>query len=467
MHIRLTICTVAIAALGCSGSTAPPGRTPLSFDSGNRQSDTIETVLGQPLVVRLSRLSPGQSVANQEVQFASIPFVSSAYRAFMLPPGATYRQASATATTDASGVARMTIVLGVSTGIGRIAVSAPAYGYADTAQFTVNAGHAVTLEALPLDTAAYVGNAIALENTGLDTYQNPTADTVRYALLSGPGTLSGSTVSVTGYGPIAIRGTVGALQDTTIVYGVPKGMIAAAGDAAGIFTFNADGSRYTEQITTYVNEVKWSPDGTALVYDQPLSGPPYVISKLTLGGQVSTLASSSNGLAFPTYSRDGTRVYYAMGWAPTPLWHVHPNGNRDSLVFMQSPESMQYPSPSSNATQLAYVASYNFPGELKVLTLSTGAATDLGVVAMSAAWSPTSNVIAYVDGNSNLATVHSDGSGQVTIATGRWAPQIDWSPDGQWVIGRGPTGKITIVNATSGLVIPLFYTGTVMSPTWH
>jgi Tol biopolymer transport system component len=455
MRTRLTISAVAIAALGCSNSTAPSGRAPLSFDSGNDQSDTIETVLAQPLVVRLSRVPSGQSVANQEVQFASIPFVGSAYRAFMLPPGATYRQASATATTNASGVAQMTIVLGVSTGIGR------------TAQFTVSAGHAVTLRALPFDTAAFVGNAVALENTGLDTYQNATSDTVKYTLLSGPGTLSGSTVSVTGYGPITIRGTVGALQDTTTVYGVPKGMIAAAGDAAGIFTFNADGSHYTELITTYVNEVKWSPDGAALVYDQLLSGPPYVISKLTLGGQVSTLASSTNSLAFPTYSRDGTRVYYVMGWGPTPLWHVHPDGTGDSLVYMQSPESMQYPSPSSDGTQLAYVATYNFPGELKVLTLATGAATDLGVVAMSAAWSPTSNVIAYVDGNNNLATVHSDGSGQATIATGQWSPQIDWSPDGQWILGRGPTGKITIVNATSGLMIPLFYTRTVMSPTWH
>ena len=187
MRTRLTISAVAIAALGCSNSTAPSGRAPLSFDSGNDQSDTIETVLAQPLVVRLSRVPSGQSVANQEVQFASIPFDGSAYRAFMLPPGATYRQASATATTNASGVAQMTIVLGVSTGIGRIVVSVPAFGYADTAQFTVSAGHAVTLRALPFDTAAFVGNAVALENTGLDTYQNATSDTVKYTLLSGPG----------------------------------------------------------------------------------------------------------------------------------------------------------------------------------------------------------------------------------------------------------------------------------------
>jgi Tol biopolymer transport system component len=134
---------------------------------------------------------------------------------------------------------------------------------------------------------------------------------------------------------------------------------------------------------------------------------------------------------------------------------------------MVSPEGLQFPSPSPNGAQVAYILGAG-QGNLKILTLSSGVASDLGVRGVSDVWSPTSSVIAYLTLSGGLAVINSDGSGQANIANGPYGTQFDWSPDGQWIIARNmQTFKLELINATTHLIIPLGYASAMGSPTWH
>jgi len=67
-----------------------------------------------------------------------------------------------------------------------------------------------------------------------------------------------------------------------------------------------------------------------------------------------------------------------------------------------------------------------------------------------------------------MAIINSDGTGPSTMAPGPYGTQFDWSPDGQWIIARNTaTSRLELINVATQLVIPLGYSGTIGSPTWH
>jgi Tol biopolymer transport system component len=120
---------------------------------------------------------------------------------------------------------------------------------------------------------------------------------------------------------------------------------------------------------------------------------------------------------------------------------------------------------------LAYVDLLS--GNLRRLTIATGAVVDFGIIAHSPAWSPNSNLIAYLasDGGSGpIWVANSDGTGQrpVGTPTNQYVFDIDWSSDGQWIVGRNKvTALIDVINVASNRVMPLRFTGFVGSPAWQ
>lgn len=492
--IGLAACVAAFVLIACSSnSTTGPHATPgISFLSGNRQSDTIDAVLSQALVVQVATAS-GQPAAHQVIQFDSVPVDSVGLihpYAYVERFGTSSPMPFVSETTDASGKASIRIAMGHLPGTAPIPVKVPALGYADTAKFTVQAGHGLSWHP-PLDGNVYVGHADTLPVGLRDRYGNASTDSVHYAV-SGPGTISGSVIFATGLGVIHVTATIhDSIADTVTVGVVPQGTLAGFVTSAHtdyIRAFRLDGSLQSSIFGGFYpgSTVHWAPNGGSLVFDQAEDVWPVKIASVSTTGQISVLVDASQTspgqlatVASPNYSRDGSVIYYANYTVPNGLWRVRPDGSGDSAVTMQVPEPVSSPSPSPDGSQVAYIAAgYLSVGSVKVLNVSTGVTTSLGVQAGSIAWSPNSDVIAYLTTGGALALLHASGTGNTVLSAGPFLGSPDWSPDGQWlVINDGVGGQLDIVNASSGAVIPEFYIdpGTyfgspfvnyVSSPTW-
>lgn len=478
--IRAAWATASILAAACSSSTAPNGTGPtpksngLSFSAGNQQSDTIQSVLNQALVVQV--VSGGVAAAGQIVQFVAVSADSAGeYNGDWVDPEAlTSNQPTSfvAETTNTQGQAVIGIVLGTRAGKAPLIVKVPALGYLDTATFTVTAGAGSTLRSGPADTAAYVNGTVHMHTAVVDRFGNPRTDSVTYAVLSGPAIVSGSQVTVTALGRITVTASSAKGADTTYISGVPTGTMAASLDNGGIAVFNLDGSNYKVITTTVAGTVAWAPSGSSVVFDQTgnggTGGGSSNLFGATTSGSVSTLDNSGGPIdAWPAYSRDGTWIYYTKITNSPDLWRVHPDGSGDAAVTMLGSSPIQFPSPSPDGTQLVYVV----PGAatVQILNLSTGVSTQVGAIqAISTAWAPSGNVIAYnVAGP--IRTINSDGTGQTLVTNVSYEAQIAWSPDGQWIVARNSsTRKIDLINlATPNLILPLGYSGSMGSPTWH
>jgi Tol biopolymer transport system component len=461
---------------GCGSSTSPHAKppAPIAFVAGNHQTDTVQAVLSQALVVKINAPS-GASAAAQIVQFEGVADTAGDGDE-VYPQELTSPQPSTfiADTTNADGEAVIGIALGKQTGRGRLLVKVPAFGFVDTAVFTVSAGAPAALLSGPSDTSVYVNGTVPLHTKVVDRFGNPRNDPVAYKILSGPGTLSGSTVTVRGFGFVLVGASAGTAHDTTTITGLPTGKIAAHSDNGGIVTFNLDGSGYKQVTATAGGTVVWSPSGTSVVFDQldggGLSGGSALLQSANIStGAITTLDIASNGVidAWPAYSRDGTWIYYVTLTGPWLLRRVHPDGNNDGDVTMTSP-GVQFPSPSPDGQSLAYIVPE--VNTLQILNLSTGVSTPVGsITGLAAAWSPTSDLIAVVTRNLNLFIVHSDGSGQIALAgSAQYEPQIGWSPDGKWIAVRNyQTRRIDLVSTTSKLVLPIGFSGTEGSPSWR
>jgi hypothetical protein len=459
---------IVLGSACASGATAPRETQGITFTAGNAQSDTIQSTLSQALVV--------QTAANQVVEFIGV--LDTAANTYEAYPGALtvpYPQPDVTDTSNASGQAAVIITLGTKPGRARLVVKVPARGYVDTAVFTVTVGNAAGLEAGPADSAAYVGHSVALHTRVTDRFGNPRTDPVSYSLISGPATLAGATTVITGLGQVLIMASADGFADTTFISGVPSGTIAASLDPGGIAVFGLDGSGYTRITNEPAGNVVWAPSGTTIVFDQTNPLEPLadtgLLESVALNGAVSVLDNpgGSGTDAWPTYSPDGTWIYYAKGSAVLgdALWRVHPDGTGDAPVPMQSPLDGQFPSVSPDGTEIVYIAIS--VGTMEILNIASGISTNAGSIAgESAAWAPDGDLIAFRTAAGTLALVHSDGSGLTQLGTARYLNAIGWSPDGQWVIARNAiTLKLDLLSVTSNLVIPVGFTGNLGSPSWH
>src|SRR5579862_3259702 len=298
------VCGLAVAFLAAAacGKNPPSGpclcdsnpNAHITFTAGNGQSDTIQSTLTQALVVHVGAGPGGASSAHQVVRFQSVQD-SGVYRALLQPLSGGTPSSFVAETTDASGETAAVVVLGTTTGSAWIAVSVPTFGYADTATYTVTPGNATGMQAAPNDTDAYVGNIVGIRTTLVDRFGNKRTDPVTFSLLSGPGGLQDRTLTITGYGLIQVVGSAAGFSDTTTVYGVPTGTIAAASDVAGIYTFNLDGSNFKQISGVYAGTLKWAPNGQSLAFDQTVNGlygATNFLQTAQLNGQIATIVNS-------------------------------------------------------------------------------------------------------------------------------------------------------------------------------
>ncbi len=478
--MRLTVTAriaCVIAAVGCSSSTAPhrTGSTGITLTAGNQQTDTIGGVLSQALDVQVPFGPAGQSPAGQVVQFVSVlDSAESSYEVYTEALTSQQVLAFAAESLDANGRASIVIVMGARAGPARLVVKVPEFGYVDTARFTVTPGNIASIGTTPIDTAVITGSSVTLIANTQDRAGNPRSDPVQITVASGPATISGKTVTTTGVGRITLITSAGTLADTTHVSAVPQGTLAVStGTGITMFHFDGTGSQ-TISLTPPVGNIKWAPSGKSLVFDQSsygCSGNTNLLQTTDLKGNVTAIDRGTAYDMYPSYSRDGTWIYWTSNTGSSAaLWRAHPDGTSDDSLTTMNPGFDIYPTASPSGTQVAYSDIATGQSDLRVLTLSTGAVTDLGINGWSPEWSPTGNQIAYIQGSSCtgiMAIVNSDGTGAHVLTSSSYQSSFDWSPDGKWLVALNiNTGKIDLINATTGETLPLNFTGSQSSPTW-
>jgi Tol biopolymer transport system component len=255
-------------------------------------------------------------------------------------------------------------------------------------------------------------------------------------------------------------------------------VLAGSLDAGGIVVFKTDTTTPKTLTSTAGQMVKASPSGTSLVFNNTgesvaFGAPMYTVD---MNGTVFTVdtPAGNSGDAFPSFSRDGTWIFFSRYIAGKgQLWWVHPDGSGAAALTTQNPGSDYWPTGSPDGTKVAYVDILT--NDLRVLTIATGAVTDLGITPVhSPQWSPTGNVIAYLMTGGltgELGIANSDGTNPQVLSVHNYEWGIDFSPDGKWIAARNAaTGLIELINVSTKQITVLTstgaITGTIGSPTW-
>lgn len=463
---------VAIGVAACSSgssSTAPRG---LAIVSGAGLTDSVLSVLPQPLVVQLH----GSGVAGQPIRFQTTAdkygrssTILQATDTTSVPFGTpNLSPMQVVDTTDVDGKAMVYVRLNEDAETARIIVSAPTFGITDTVSETATPGAPATL-INQRDTAVSVGSTDSLHAYVADSYGNPRlGDAVTFSVVSGPVTISGTTVTGTALGLAVVSATAHAWTPSlTNISVVPQGTLAFGTHNGQLVVSNLDGSQARAFPVAGIGNVRWAPDGKSVAYDE---GGPFSVGSAAVhvvnisDGTTTTIDSSAIGHYWPQFSRDGTWLYWTeiqsltVGYASV-LWRAHPDGTMKDSIPMT--DSSWTSSPSPDGSQVVYsLLAYD---GLRIITLANGTETTLPVQAYAPRWAPSGTQIAYLAISSGaggpIDIINADGTGNTVIKSAQYDFGVDWSPDGQWLISQNDqTTQFDLINVTTGMTLPLPYT---------
>lgn len=478
------LCVVFLFALAtsCSDSTSPGGGRQvvgIRIIAGSGVSDTVDAVLAQALVVEV-RDTVGALAGGQVVRFAEVPDTLGALS--VAPLAGQVFGSFVAETTTAQGQASVLVRFGAKVGPARLAVSVPAYGFSDTAGFTVLAGKPFRVLIRPSDTAIVVGAAFPLRTAVVDRYGNPRSAPVAYATLdttvrvSTGGSVTGQTV---GLGRIVASAT-GLLPDTARVSVLPVATIAAS-TTGGILIVNLDGSGSRSITVPTANYNGRFPSWLSATTIAAMDGQYYarLLRVSTSGGVQYLVPTTDTTVVFevwPQAARDGSWIFFA-GLVPgystggVSVWRIKPTG--DSLTRVSPPNvdgvSDTYPSPSPDGSRVAVATTRSGDFTLALIDVATSQLTDLGIPGIAPRWAPAGDTIAYLGGGGEqiwLVSANGSGARRVSQPGRYYVPGMDWSPDRRWIIARGST-SLELVEVATGNVIPLGgLPGDLSQPAW-
>jgi len=261
--------------------------------------------------------------------------------------------------------------------------------------------------------------------------------------------------------------------DTTWVSVIPQGTIAAT-SPTGIVIVDLDGSnRRNVPGVAAAAWVDWSPAGDTLVfatsdYDSWL----YVTNTTAPPRRLITDSTGRSSEWRPQYSRDGQWIYFsaAGNGRYQALWRVRPDGSSPEFIGPASGDNDGHVAPSSDGSRVAYVSnSCCYPNlGLFLLHLASGVADSLAPRAFSPRWSPGDSLIGFI--SRGVLVLRPDGQGlrQITpLGFANYFQGLDWSPAGEWLIARGPSGHLVLIRVADRLIITLPYFTDLDRPAWR
>jgi Tol biopolymer transport system component len=473
-------------------------------------ADTITARPAAPLVVTLLD-TLGRPAPGQDIQFVA-SWVSGATDGDARPAALVGSQPDAflfsdvlTVRTDAEGSARVWLMLGTRAGSGVVRVTAPAPLEAtDSVSITVREGAPHSIRSTgPRDTALYVGASIPLGGTVEDRGANPLAIRPVWAsrrpqIADVEVDASGSRFRTVATGRAWAVATAGGMRDSVALSVVPRGELAAhahfrsSGTPVGIYIFQLDGSGYRLLNYNTGSNPRWAPDGERLVVHNGGPGDgrgrfplQIVVLDPTTGVRRVLVAGPAGGMfeaMQPQPSADGQWVYFVAvfeAFQTAEVWRVAWDGAGLGRV---GPAANPYerdlqPSPSPpDGSRIVFLSTRDLSQGLRMRRYDTGNSSlvNLGVAewARRPRWSPNGAEIAYYGGG-HVNVVRPDGAGALALGPklsigslsgyDEEEGQIDWSPDGQWlvacVLGQySGERSLTLINRQSGELLPLAFT---------
>jgi hypothetical protein len=475
----LTVALVCACAGDVSGPGALTGSPGIRLVAGGGQSDTVDVVLAQALIVEV-RDTLGRLAPNQVVRFETRPDTQASVGLAPIT-GQTFSSFVAE-TTSALGQAGVLIQLGTKAGIARLYLSVPAFAWADTATVTVGAGGPARVYGRPSDTTLSVGASFQLRSYVGDRHSNPRPDPVTYQALDTVATVSPAglvTAHAFGIGRI-LAIAAGVPSDTSRVGVVPAGTIAAS-TAAGLMIVNLDGSGYQVLPIATADYQGRYPSWLSATAIAAMDGRYYAqLLRVGTNGTVQYLVPKADTVVlevWPQASRDGAWIYFGglvpgYSTAGVSIWRVQPTGAGLERVSPPNADGTgdTHPSPSPDGTKIAAATTRGGGFALAVIDVATKQLTPLNVPGLGPRWAPAGDSIAYLGGGSGseIWLVNANGSGarRVSPAGRSYALGIDWSSDRRWIIARGQTSLELIEVATAQFLLLAGLPGNPTQPAW-
>jgi len=472
----LAIVVGVLASATCDNPVAPTGPPGIMIVAGADVADSIDSRPAQALLVEVHTIS-GTPARRAVVRFSGLPTVGGPNPQTSVRVGRIDEQPIqplAVDTTDGSGRASVVVALGAVAGPGGVEVTVPELGFADTAKYTINPGNGVSVVSEPADTVVYQSRSFPLRASVHDRYGNSRPDPVTFQADSASASVSAAgTVTSEALGRARVRiSDAAGHADTTWVSVIPQGTIAAT-SPTGIVIVDLDGSnRRNVPGVAAAAWVDWNPAGDTLVFASGDGESWLYVTNTT--GPPRRLITDSTGLLSeyrPQYSRDGQWIYFS-GHSYTryqAVWRVRPNGSSPEFIGPVSGDNDGEVAPSSDGARAAYVTnSCCYPDlGLFLMHVTTGVADSLAPGAFSPRWSPGDSLIGFIF--RGVFVVRPDGQGvrQITPLGANYYQGLDWSPTGEWMIARGPSGYLELIRVADRLAITLPYFTDLDRPAWR
>ena len=465
VSLRIACCTLLVAALsyGCGGGsdapTQPPplvDKTPIRVVAGGEQSDTVDAILQQALVVEI-RDSTGQLAVGRTVRFTS--FIASG------EPGVKVSALDqqdfgtfASDVADAQGRAKTLVQMWDVAGTAKLEVSIPELGVTDTVTYTVKPGLPARFTIAPRDTTIPPGASYTLKVATTDRYANPIASAVPTFTATGVSVTSAGLVTATS---IAVRASIvvsyQGVSDSAGVSVVPRlPMVINRNHAVVLINSDGTGEKSLATSQDYSLSPSSVPTTPNVVYyqgDPGYSGKVWVVQPN--GTPQPLLPGVTRPEGWPRLSPDGTWVYFVRDYKS--LWRVHLDGTGlDSLTDFTMARIYAAPTISPDGRSVAIEDGSN---GIKIVDVATKTPRTVSATCGFPRYSPDGAFFVCTTGT-DVAIVRADGTGRRVVTTFQYPgpddlSAADWTPDGKWLLVTTQNQSAELIEVSTGVVLPL------------